>query len=263
MALSAGARNNVPLHRIYGTTLSPDKRWYCLSGQLVDRKISQFVKAKFFELFPSEIYRVQVSDLWRENGEHVPKHWFSERTKNVNEAYGITLFGLCRGLIKQSSSTCGGFLSSNVCKRVVETINNDDIEEICDASLPGPGGAQALDRTPKSRRIEVLEGELAFYRGKFRAIESSIMAATLETPPNTPAVGSQVADFSPPRSIESIASSTSVGPINKKRQLKLVCSNALEQLTNASSHGSLGSVLAYGFLYGTEEDQQLVKSAIS
>ena len=46
------------------------------------------------------------------------------------------------------SSTCDGFLSSDACKRVVETINNVDIGELGDASLPG--AVQALDRTPKS-----------------------------------------------------------------------------------------------------------------
>ena len=51
-------------------------------------------------------------------------------------------------LIKQSLSTCDGFLSSDACKRVVETINNVDIGELGDAGLPGE--VQALDRTPKS-----------------------------------------------------------------------------------------------------------------
>ena len=77
----------------------------------------------------------------------------------MNKAYGITLFGLCGGLIKQSSATCGEFLSSNVFKRVVETINNVDIEELSDERLLS---AQALDRMLKSRRIKVLKGELAF-----------------------------------------------------------------------------------------------------
>lgn len=95
MVLRAEVRNNFLLHWIYGSTVSLDKRWYSLSSQLVDRKVSQFVKGKFFELFPSEICHVQLGDLWWENGEHVPRHWLSKRTKNVNEAYEITLFGFC------------------------------------------------------------------------------------------------------------------------------------------------------------------------
>ena len=90
------------------------------------------------ELFPSEICRVQVGELWWENGEHVARHWFQKELLCL--ASGV--------LMKQSSSTCDGFLSSDACKRVVETINNVDIGELGDASLPG--AVQALDRTPKS-----------------------------------------------------------------------------------------------------------------
>ena len=46
----------------------------------------------------------------------------------------------------------------------METINNVDIGELGDASLPN---TEALDRTPtESQRIEVLERELTFHRGK-------------------------------------------------------------------------------------------------
>ena len=60
----------------------------------------------------------------RRNGEHVPRNWFSGRAiKNIKEAYGITLFGLCGEFIKESSSICGGFSSSDTFTRVMEIIN--------------------------------------------------------------------------------------------------------------------------------------------
>ena len=65
----AEAGNNFSLHQIYGSPLSPGKGRYSLSSQLVDRKASQFVKGKSFELFPSGICRVQTGELWRVNGE--------------------------------------------------------------------------------------------------------------------------------------------------------------------------------------------------
>ena len=250
MAVSAGTGNAFSLHRIYGSTLDPGKKWYSLSNKLVDRKVSQFVKGKFFQLFPSEICRVQVDNLWRESGDHVPKHWFTERTKNVDKAYRITLFGLCGGLIKQSSSECDGFLYSDVFKRIMEAVNNVDVEKFGAASLPG---AQAHAQRPKSRRIEVLERELVFYLEKVRDIESSIVAASLEFVDSSGRLSS----------IDSIASSTSLGPINKERQLKSLCGKALEQISSASSHGTLGSILGYGFIYGREEHQQLAKSSTS
>ena len=212
---------------------------------------SSFFQARF----------VAFNNLWREGGDHVPKHWFTERTKNVDEAYGITLFGLSGRLIKQSLSECDGFLYSDVLKRIMEAVNNVNVEEFGAASLPG---AQAHAQTPKSQRIEVLERELVFYQEKVREIESSIVAASLETPPNTPGVSSQFVDSSGTLcSIDSIASSISLGPINKKRQLKSLCGKALEQISSASSHGTLGSILGYGFIYGREEHQQLAKSSIS
>lgn len=255
MSVRARAPNHVSIHRIYGSTLDPKKKWYNLSSQLVGRKVSQFVKGKFFQLFPSEICRVQVFDLWRQNGDHVPKNWFSEKTKNMEEAFGITLFGLCGGLIKQSSTESDWFLSSDLFKRVMEAINNIYVEEGdtgLDTSFPD---GQACAQTPKSRKIEILERELEFYQEKVRDIESSIVVANLETPPNTPGVCS-------PRSIDLIASSKVLGPINKRRQLKSLCSKALEQISSASSHGTLGTVLGYGYIYGREEHHQLAKSAV-
>ena len=109
--------------------------------------------------------------MWRENGEHVLRYWFLERK------------------IKQSSPTCDGFLSSDTFKGVVETINNVDIRELGDASLPG---TPPLDQMLKSQRINVLERELTFYRGKVRDIEVWFMATSLETTLKTPAVGSLI-----------------------------------------------------------------------
>ena len=73
MAVSAGTRNHFSFYRIYGLTLSPGEKWYSLSNQLVGRNVSQFVEGKFFQLFRSEICRLQVGNFLRENGDHVPK----------------------------------------------------------------------------------------------------------------------------------------------------------------------------------------------
>ena len=54
---------------------------------------------------------------------------FRNSGKNVDEAYGITLFGL---------------------KRVMEAVNNIDVGQFGAGSLPG---VQAHVQTPKSRRI--------------------------------------------------------------------------------------------------------------
>ena len=107
----------------------------------------------------------------------------------------------------------------------METINNVDIGELGDVSLPN---TQALDRTPtESQRIEVLERELTFHRGKVRDIESSLVTASLETTPNI-RDHMKVADGLCDASLtdDSLVSSTSHGPLNKKRQLKsgaLIC----------------------------------------
>ena len=55
----------------------------------------------------------------------------------MDEAYGITLVGLCGGLIEQSSSEGHGFLYSDVFKRVMEAVNNVDVGEFGAGSLPG------------------------------------------------------------------------------------------------------------------------------
>ena len=247
MALTAKEASNFSLRRVYGPCLSKGKRWYSLSSHLAGRKVSQFVKGKFFEAFPSEICRVRVDNLWRENGEHVPFEWFS--TRNAEEAYVVSLFGLCGGLIKQFSSSDDGFLSSDTFKQIVDSINNLDISDLC--------GEICHPDTPKTLRIALLEKQLEDYRAKVREIESSIVAATLETPPNTP-VQNEV-------QLHKIASCTSLGPISKKRQMKAACSAAFHEINSAfhCSRGSLGAVLGYGFIYGNQEKQMMVRATIS
>ena len=98
----ARAGNNFLLHRIYGSPLSPGKRSYSLSSQLVDRKASHFVKGKSFELFPSEICRVQTGELWLVIGERSQIIFYKE-----------LLCLASSDIMKQSSSTRDGFLSSD------------------------------------------------------------------------------------------------------------------------------------------------------
>ena len=144
-------------------------------------KVSQFVKGKFFVEFPSEISRVKIGNLWRENGEHVPYELFS--VKSSEEAFAISLFGLLGGSLKQSSTKESGFLSSRVFERVVDAINNVDVSH---RNVGERNMSSVIDaRTPKSQRIAILEKELKFYRDRVREVELSI-SAVMETPPETP-----------------------------------------------------------------------------
>lgn len=250
MARSAKETRDFSLQRIYGSCLSQRKRWYPLSSELVGRKVSQFVKGKFFEEFPSEISRVKIGDLWRENGEHVPYELFS--VKSSEEAFAISLFGLLGGSLKQSSTKESGFLSSRVFECVVDAINNVDVSD--------RNVSSAIDaRTPKSQRIAILEKELKFYRDRVREVELSI-SAVMETPPETPLPSKHLRSTN----LESVAKS-SLGPITKKREMRLVCGVALDDIQNAfnSSYGSLGAILGYGSIYGNQEHQLVVSSAVS
>lgn len=221
-----------------------------MSSELVGRKVGQFVKGKFFEEFPSEISRVKIGDLWRENGEHVPFEWFSVRSSE--EAFAISLFGLLGGSLKQSSTKESGFLSSRVFERVVDAINNVDVSD--------HNVGSAIDaRTPKSQKIAILEKELKFYRDRVREVEVSI-SAVMETPPETPLQSEPIRSSN----LESVAKS-SLGPITKKREMRSVCGIALDAIQNAfnSSHGSLGAILGHGSIYGNQEHQMAVSSAVA
>ena len=55
MARKLQTANDYLLQRVFGSGLSRGKNWFPLSSQLVGRKVSQFVKVKFFEIFPSEM----------------------------------------------------------------------------------------------------------------------------------------------------------------------------------------------------------------
>ena len=104
-----------------------------------------------------------------------------------------------------------------------------------------------------------LQKELQFYRDKVRQIES-LMLSALETPLTT-AMPSLSGKMDTTRTI----THSLLGPISKKRQLRTVCNLAFEEIGHAfhSHYGQLGAILGYGFLYGKEEHQQAVKSAVS
>ena len=55
----------------------------------------------------------------------------------MDEAYGKLCLASVGGLIEQSSSECHEFLYSDVCKRVMEAVNNVDVGEFGAGSLPG------------------------------------------------------------------------------------------------------------------------------
>ena len=185
------------------------------------RKVSQFLKGKFFECFPNEISRVRVADLWRENGEHVPYEWFG--VQNSEEAFAITLFGLCGGLAKPCLTADDGFLSSDIFLSLVDKINNLDVGE--SRAIDGTAN-MAIDETPKSQRIAILEKDLQFYREKVRQTKNSI-ANTLETPPTTPLPSTS-------RKMDTLILSnindSSLGPISKKREMRTVSNLALEDI---------------------------------
>ena len=91
--------------------------------------------------------------------------------QNSEEAFAITLFGLCGGLVKLCSTADNGFLSSDIFVSLVDKINNLDVGE--SRAIDGTAN-MAIDGTLKSRRIAILEKDLQFYRGKVRQTKTSI-----------------------------------------------------------------------------------------
>lgn len=253
MAIVANQETNFPLQRVFGSSLNRGKHWYALSSNLCGCKLSRFSKGKFFELFPSEIVRVKSNELWRENGERVPLEWFSiKRSNSEDEVYVATLFGILGALLKQTGSSDEGFLASRTFQVIMEKINNIDVSE----AMAQANVKQSTDVTPKTKRIGFLEKELDFFTQKVRDAEIA-KSGIYETPPNTPHTMNSVP------SIKGIESSK-CGVITKRRQLKAACSRSLEEITEVcnSHNGSLGRILAYGYLYGSEKNQMEVKTAI-
>ena len=86
------------------------------------------------------------------------------------------------------------------------------------------------------------------------------ISAVMETPPETPLPSKLLRSTN----LESVAKSL-LGPITKKREMRSVCGVALDEIQNAfnSSYGSLGAILDYGSIYGNQEHQLAVSSAVS
>ena len=86
------------------------------------------------------------------------------------------------------------------------------------------------------------------------------ISAVMETPPETPLPSKRITSSN----LESVAKS-SLGLISKKREMRSVSGIALDGIQNAfnSSHGSLGAILGYGSIYGNQEHQMAVSSAVA
>ena len=248
------------LNRVYGSSLSQEKRWYALTSVWCGVKVSKFVKGKFFDSFPSEICRTKASDLWREKGECVPLEWFSlKRCNSDGEVFVVTLFGIIGGLLKSSGGSNKSLLSWKTFNHIVSYINNIDVREL---ETKANALEQSKGITPKTKRISFLEKELAFYSKKVIDAEN-VPPTAYETPPSTPYLHAN--NINPvDTSIENVINGAS-GKITKRRQLKMICSRALAELEDTCNvyKGSLGTVLGYSYLHGDNKIQEDVKSAFS
>lgn len=135
------------LSRVTGRDLDPAKHWYVLTKTLCGTRPNAFAKNEIFRRFPEEIRSVPPADL------KPATRGCSFHTRQPNNLYVVSTFGLCAGLIRQREFPADELVNS---KKIVDVVNKIAL----DSEMPTEsfGGNYELQKCQS--RISELEHEM-------------------------------------------------------------------------------------------------------
>ena len=105
------------LSRVTGHNLDPGKHWYVLTKSLCGIRPNAFAKNEIFRRFPDEIRSVPPADLMPAS------RGCSFHTRQPNNLYVASTFGLCAGLLRQREFPVDGLVNSQKISVVVDAVN--------------------------------------------------------------------------------------------------------------------------------------------
>lgn len=104
----SGQSSDLPwsLSRVTGCNLDPGKHWYVVTQSLCGVRLNAFANYDIFRRFPDEIRSVPPADL------KPTCKGCSFNTRQPNNLYVVSLFGLCAALLRQPKLRTNGFVYS-------------------------------------------------------------------------------------------------------------------------------------------------------
>ena len=136
--------------RVTGRDLDPAKHWYVLTKNLCGTRPNAFAKNEIFRRFPREIRSVPPADL------KPATRGCSFHTRQPNNLYVVSTFGLCAGLIRQREFPADGLINSNKITTVVDAVNKIAL----DSEMPAESFGGNYELQKGQSRIAELEHEM-------------------------------------------------------------------------------------------------------
>lgn len=249
------------LSRVTGRNLDPRKHWYVATKSLCGIRPNAFAKNEIFRRFPDEIRSVPPADL--KPATRVPFN-----TRQPNNLYVVSTFGLCAALLRQREFPADGLVNSQKIIPVVDGVNGIALDCEVPDSLGGKSGELQA-------RISELEYEM-------RELEKSQEYLNSFLPSSTPLAASSpscsLKSYETSSDSNDISSSSSsncsvieetlrgpLGPTLTKRKVASECKKVSAEVDGvlAKYHETLACVLGNSFLYGTNEEKGKVSETIS
>lgn len=254
------------LSRVTGRNLDSRKHWYVATKDLCGVRPNAFAKNEIFRRFPDEIRSVPPADL------KPATRACSFHTRQPNNLYVVSTFGLCAALLRQREFPADEFVNSQEIIPVVDAVNRIALD--CDVPDSNLGGKS--DELQKCQsRIAELEYEMSELMKNQEDLNSFVLSSSplaASSPScllNTPESSSNGNDISSSSSSSSsIIEETlksSLGPTLKKRKVASECKKVSTDVDGVLEkyHETLACILGNSFLYGTDQEKGKVSETIS
>lgn len=294
----SGRSGDLPwsLSRVTGCNLDPAKHWYVVTQSLCGVRPNAFANYDIFRRFPDEIRSVPPADL------KPACKGSSFNTRQPNNLYVVSSFGLCAALLRQPKLRANGFVYSQKIIPVVDAVNRIALDCEPPNNLCSLGGktVQSNEELKKCQsRIAELEHEkkelekfnefLISYlppplaasspsgsskESSSDSCNSSIIEETLKSPLAASSPCSSKDSKNSNTSSSSNSSNSSIieetlksdlGPTLKKRKVASECKKLSAELDGVLEkyHESLACILGNSFLYGEDKEKAKVSEIIS
>lgn len=251
------------LSRVTGHNLDPGKYWYVLTKSLCGIRPNAFAKNEIFRRFPDEIRSVPPGDLKPATRDS------AFNTRQPNNLYVVSTFGLCAALLRQREFPGDGFVSSEKIIPVVDAVNRIAL----DCEMPDSLGGKSDELQKCQSRIAELELEIREQKKNEEHLNSFLPSSPPLAASSPSCSQKSNENSSDSNDISSSSNSSAIeealrsplGPTLKKRRVASECKKVSTEVDGvlAKYHETLACILGNSFLYGADEEKGKVSETIS
>ena len=138
--------------RVYSHCLDYNKNWYAYHDLLFGYPKSnrRHEESTVFQLFSSDVQKVNIADLQDRNGKQPPYRWFNRRGQKTEDVYVITSFGIFLLAMRQRNPR-EEWLESSAYQSINKIVNTVCLEQFSEDD----SGATITNHEPSPKRIRM------------------------------------------------------------------------------------------------------------